>query len=52
MHTRCMLASFLSLLSWHDDNKIQMYQAAEEVIFFPPILLEHILIFRFYAQVL
>lgn len=25
------MASFLSNLSWHDDNKIQMYQASEEV---------------------
>lgn len=31
MHTRCVMASFLSNLSWHDDNKIQMYQASEEV---------------------
>lgn len=30
-HTRCVMASFLSNLSWHDDNKIQMYQASEEV---------------------
>ncbi|CAM9123769.1 unnamed protein product, partial [Hapterophycus canaliculatus] len=37
MHTRCMIASFLSLLSWHDDNKIHMYQAAEETI--PRVLL-------------
>lgn len=26
------MASFLAKLSWHDDNKVQMYQAAEEVI--------------------
>lgn len=31
-HTKCVMASFLAKLSWHDDNKIQMYQAAEEVI--------------------
>ncbi|CAN0153209.1 unnamed protein product, partial [Pylaiella littoralis] len=37
MHTRCVMASFLSNLSWHDDNKIQMYQAAEETI--PLVLL-------------
>lgn len=33
MRTRCVMASFLSNLSWHDDNKIQMYQASEEVMF-------------------
>ena len=31
VHTRCVVVSFLANLSWHDDNKIQMYQAAEEV---------------------
>lgn len=31
MRTRCVVSSFLSNLSWHDDNKIQMYQTAEEV---------------------
>lgn len=31
VHTKCVMASFLSNLSWHDDNKIQMYQASEEV---------------------
>ncbi|CBN77602.1 hypothetical protein Esi_0004_0241 [Ectocarpus siliculosus] len=36
-HTKCVMASFLAKLSWHDDNKIQMYQAAEEVI--PRVLL-------------
>eukprot|EP00752_Nemacystus_decipiens_P010771 g9583.t2 len=37
MNTRCVMASFLSNLSWHDDNKIQMYQASEETI--PRVLL-------------
>lgn len=31
MRTRCVVSSFLSNLSWHDDNKIQMYQTADEV---------------------
>jgi len=34
VHTRCVIVSFLANLSWHDDNKIQMYQAAEEVKWF------------------
>ncbi|CAM9652718.1 unnamed protein product [Ascophyllum nodosum] len=32
MHTRCVVSSFLSNLSWHDDNKIQMHQTGGEVV--------------------
>ncbi|CAM9680484.1 unnamed protein product, partial [Sphacelaria rigidula] len=38
MRTRCVVSSFLSNLSWHDDNKIQMYQTADEML--PRVLLQ------------
>jgi hypothetical protein len=37
-HTKCVISGLLCKLSWHDDNKIMIYQAADELV--PRLLLQ------------